>query len=507
MIGTVLAGRYTLETEIGRGGMGAVWRGRDEVLGRTVALKRIGVAPGGLNPDAVRAEREAKLAAKLNHANVVAVYDLIGTVEDGVEGGVEGGVESGQSQQWLVMEYVEGTDLAALIRQRGRLDPESAAPILAQTASALAAAHGAGIVHRDVKPSNILVAPDGQVKLSDFGIARTAADPSLTQTGLVTGSPAYLSPEVASGQQASAASDVWSWGATLFHALEGRPPYQIGDNLLGALYRIVHEEPPRPSAPGWLGPLLEATMVRDPARRWPIARAQSYLEAGPLAAPPQSPSRPAGGLADVGFGPPPASRASDDGGTRVMPLTGVTATTPSGRDPGAPPPPPPPPPRPATPPRRRRWVAIAAAVLAVLVATAIAFAIGLGDRGDDSGGPSASQATGASSTPPTQQPERPTEAGMTAFVEDYIDTAVRDPEAAFQMLTPAFQDQSRGLRGYEGFWGEVDNAKIDSISANPDTLEVDYTYTYHRGPGKPTTEDVGLVLSFEDGTYLIAGER
>ncbi|HRK48292.1 MAG TPA: protein kinase, partial [Nocardioides sp.] len=138
----MLAGRYTLETEIGRGGMGAVWRGRDEVLGRTVALKRIGVAPGGLNPDAVRAEREAKLAAKLNHANVVAVYDLIGTVEDGVEGGVEGGVESGQSQQWLVMEYVEGTDLAALIRQRGRLDPESAAPILAQTASALAAAHG-----------------------------------------------------------------------------------------------------------------------------------------------------------------------------------------------------------------------------------------------------------------------------------------------------------------------------------------------------------------------------
>ena len=221
--------------------MGAVWRGRDEVLRRTVALKKIGVAPGGITPDARRAEREAKLAAKLNHPNVVAVYDL---VEETIDG---------QSHQWLVMEYVEGTDLSELIRRRGRLSPDDVAPILAQVASALAAAHGAGIVHRDVKPSNILVAPDGQVKLSDFGIARTSSDPALTQTGLVTGSPAYLSPEVASGQQATPASDVWSWGATLFHALEGHPPYQVGDNLLGALYRIVHEEPPRCEAAALAG--------------------------------------------------------------------------------------------------------------------------------------------------------------------------------------------------------------------------------------------------------------
>ena len=282
----MIAGRYTLEAEIGRGGMGAVWRGRDEVLGRTVALKKIGVAPGGITPDALRAEREAKLAAKLNHANVVAVFDL---VEEAVDG---------QSQQWLVMEYVEGTDLAELIRERGRLSPDEAAPILAQIASALAAAHGAGIVHRDVKPSNILVAPDGQVKLSDFGIARTSADPALTQTGLVTGSPAYLSPEVASGQQATPASDVWSWGATLFHALEGRPPYQVGDNLLGALYRIVHEEPPRCDAAGWLAPALEATMTREPAERWPIATAQEFLEAGPDTQPVVAS---VGGLAAIGL--------------------------------------------------------------------------------------------------------------------------------------------------------------------------------------------------------------
>src|SRR4051794_4272042 len=285
--------------------MGAVWRGRDEVLRRTVALKKIGVAPGGITPDALRAEREAKLAAKLNHANVVAVFDL---VQESVDG---------QNRQWLVMEYVEGTDLAELIRQRGPLGPNEAAPILAQTASALAAAHGAGIVHRDVKPSNIMVAPDGQVKLSDFGIARTAADPSLTQTGLVTGSPAYLSPEVASGQQATPASDVWAWGATLFHALEGRPPYQVGDNLIGALYRIVHEEPPRTPAAGWLAPVLTATMTRDAAQRWPMTRVHEFLERGPDT----QPAVPAGGLADVGLAEPTRTRSYDDGAaTQVLPL-------------------------------------------------------------------------------------------------------------------------------------------------------------------------------------------
>ena len=176
------------------------------------------------------------------------------------------------------MEYVEGTNLAELVRDNGRLPPDQAAPILAQTASALAAAHGAGIVHRDVKPSNILVAPDGQVKLSDFGIARTAADAALTQTGLVTGSPAYLSPEVASrAARRRRPATCGRWGATLFHALEGHPPYEIGDNLLGALYRIVHEEPPRPDNAGWLAPVLAASMVKDPAQRGTAAQLKDFL--------------------------------------------------------------------------------------------------------------------------------------------------------------------------------------------------------------------------------------
>jgi hypothetical protein len=486
----VIAGRYTLEAEIGRGGMGAVWRGRDEVLGRVVALKRIGVGPGGITPDALRAEREAKLAAKLNHANVVAVFDLVEETTDG------------QSQQWLVMEYVEGTNLSELVRDNGRLGPDQAAPILAHTASALAAAHGAGIVHRDVKPSNILVAPDGQVKLSDFGIARTATDPALTQTGLVTGSPAYLSPEVASGQPATPASDVWSWGATLFHALEGRPPYAIGDSLLGALYRIVHEEPPRPEAAGWLTPVLEGTMDRDPARRWSIEEVQQFLEAGPAAA---AAAVPAGGLADIGVRGTGRTRPLDDGsdvqGTQLMPLPGQTtapARTPTSPTPRVR--------RSGPPPRRRGWLVAAGAVVALVAAIVIAYAIGLGGGDDNDSGASDDPSTGASpSDTASQSGDEPTKDDMTSFVEDYVATAASDPARAFAMLTPAFQERSGGLKGYEGFWGEVSTAEVLSVSADPEKLEVTYDYRYVR-PGGPREETVTLRLTFEDGAYLIDGE-
>jgi eukaryotic-like serine/threonine-protein kinase len=487
----VIAGRYTLEAEIGRGGMGAVWRGRDEVLGRVVALKRIGVGPGGITPDALRAEREAKLAAKLNHANVVAVFDLVEETTDG------------QSQQWLVMEYVEGTNLSELVRDNGRLSPDQAAPILAHTASALAAAHGAGIVHRDVKPSNILVAPDGQVKLSDFGIARTASDPALTQTGLVTGSPAYLSPEVASGQAATPASDVWSWGATLFHALEGRPPYAIGDSLLGALYRIVHEEPPRPEAAGWLTPVLEGTMDRDPARRWSIESVQRFLEAGPAAA---TAAVPAGGLADVGVGRTARTRLFDDGsdaqGTQLLPAAGhaaAPARTPTSPTPVMPA---------GRPPRRRGWLVVAGAIVALVAAVVVAYAIGLGGGDDDDDPGTAGDASqGASpSATASQSGDEPTKDGMISFVEDYVAAAASDPAKAFAMLSSGFQEQSGGLKGYEGFWGKVTNAEVLSVSADPEALEVSYDYRYVRPPDGEREETVTLRLVFEDGAYLIDGE-
>ena len=254
----MIADRYTIEREVGRGGMGAVWLAEDDLLGRPVALKRIGHFPGSAveGSDAARAEREAQMAARLSHPNVVAVYNFI---EDAGE-------------RWLVMEYVDGETLASYVRRRGRLTPEQAA------------AHAAGIVHRDVKPSNVMVDRHGQAKLTDFGIAKLGADPSITQTGLLSGSPAYLAPEVAAGNSATAASDVWSLGATAFHLLSGRPPYDIGSNVLGGLYRIVNEEPPRLPDAGILAPMLEATMTKDPTRRWSMAQVRDFL-ADPQPAP------------------------------------------------------------------------------------------------------------------------------------------------------------------------------------------------------------------------------
>lgn len=465
----MIAGRYTLEREIGRGGMGAVWLGRDDVLGRDVALKRIGMAPGGGTPDLERAEREARLAARLNHPHVVAVYDLI--TEDDV--------------QWLVMEYVEGTTLSALVQREGALPPEAAARILQQAADALAAAHAAGIVHRDVKPSNILVTPDGQVKLSDFGIARAEADASLTQTGLVTGSPAYLSPEVASGQQATPASDVWSLGATLYYTLAGRPPYDVGDNVLGALYRIVHEDPPRLPNAGWLAALLDATMTTEPGDRWPMARVRDFLAGGPSAAPPTEATRT---------------------------LTAVTPPPPAAPTP-APTPGPAPAPAPAPAPSRRSRggaLAVAAAVAAVVVVAVLAWRLG-SDGGEDPSaadpGPSqTSKPSEPQSSPTSEAPQEVTADGMENFVETYLATVTSDQQAAWDMLTPAFQDASGGFGQYQKFWRGFQTADLLSAEADPESGQIGYAVEYTRTDGSKFRDQVTLTLEGTDDAYLIADE-
>ncbi|MGY2702928.1 serine/threonine-protein kinase [Nocardioides sp. HB32] len=466
----MIAGRYTLDREVGRGGMGAVWLGRDDVLGRDVALKRIGMAPGGSTPDLERAEREARLAARLNHPHVVAVYDLVNDGDD----------------QWLVMEYVEGTTLAALVQRDGALLPDEAAPLLRQVADALAAAHAAGIVHRDVKPSNILVSPDGQVKLSDFGIARAEADASLTQTGLVTGSPAYLSPEVASGQQATPASDVWSLGATLYYTLAGRPPYDVGDNVLGAMYRIVHEEPPRLSHAGWLGPLLEATMTTDPAARWSMARVRDHLTGAEGGEETRTMAMP----------PPPA-----------VPTPAVVA----------PPPPVIAPEPPREPVRRSRGgpIAIAAAAAAILLLAVIAWIAGSHSGDDSQTGGKGGSGSPRTSTSPSTSPSSPstsspstavTADGMENFVETYLATVTTDPKSAWAMLTPDFQAQSGGFGQYQKFWKDFQSADLLSADADPSTRRISYRVEYLHQDGSKTQDDVTLTLEGKDGDFLIAGE-
>jgi serine/threonine protein kinase len=452
--------------------MGAVWLARDEVLGRDVAIKRIGMVPGGGTPDLERAEREGRLAARLNHPHVVAVFDL---VHEGDE-------------RWLVMEYVPGVTLGELVRRDGALTPDQAAPLLRQAADALAAAHSAGIVHRDVKPSNILVTADGQVKLSDFGIARAEADASLTQTGLVTGSPAYLAPEVASGSAATDASDVWSLGATLFHALAGHPPYEVGDNLMGALYRIVNEDPPRLANAGWLGRLLESTMTRDAGLRWSMAQVRDFLAAGPSAGAARR-------MAPVAATPAaPVAPAPDPTRTDVL-VSPVPPAPPGARR------------------RRSRTAPILVAIVVLALLGFIGWAL-LSDQEPEAASPPPDKGKTASSSPSspkTSKEPQPDADSMEDFISQYLATAPSDPESAFQMLTPGFQEESGGIEGYRGFWDTVESANLLNVRADPEALTVAYTVKYTmdsqgQGSGRQSTDEVNLSLVFEDGKYLIAGE-
>ena len=238
----VVAGRYRLVAPLGTGGMGTVWRAQDELLHREVAVKEV-VLPPGLPEEEQeqlreRTRREARAAARLASPHAVTVYDVV--EEDG--------------KPFLVMELVEAPTLSHVVREQGPLPPAQVARIGLDLLSALESAHEVGIVHRDVKPSNVLVCPDGRVVLSDFGIARSTGDASLTSTGLVLGSPAYIAPERARGEVPGPASDLWSLGATLYTAVEGRPPYDTG-NALTTLTAVVSGDPEpcaRPS-PGHAG--------------------------------------------------------------------------------------------------------------------------------------------------------------------------------------------------------------------------------------------------------------
>lgn len=469
----MIAGRYKLVRELGRGASGAVHLAQDEMLGRPVALKKLGMAPGEDTADATRSAREARIAAALSHPNVVAVYDL--AEHDGA--------------QWLVMEYVEGTTLSELIRSRGQLTPQEAAPLLAQVADALAEAHQHGIVHRDVKPSNVFVTPEGVAKLGDFGIARGRDDAALTRTGLVTGSPAYLAPEVLSGASATPSSDIWSFGATLHHALDGTPPYDIGDNLVSGLLKIVQDPVPMLDDAGELSDVLDNTMVKRPEHRWDAATLARALRT-----PAALRRTPAVGL--------PVGDA-----TQAMPLPRPASA----------------PPADGTSPRSRRPVLLGVGVLVTLLLLAGA---GVAWWPDDASAPTAGApatrepGTGQQGGQQTAEDEKPTDEATTddgataedteealeSFVSDYLGLVVSDPEQAYARLTPEFQAASGGESGYLGWWRTVQSADVLNVKADPEALTVSYTVKYVMTDGRKSTERVDLQLYRHGETYLIAGE-
>ncbi|MET0233060.1 MAG: serine/threonine-protein kinase [Kibdelosporangium sp.] len=255
--GQLVAGRYRLLDTIGSGAMGIVWQARDERLDRTVAIKQLMMRAGLSESQAAdarrRAMREGRIAARLQHRNAIALFDV--AEHDG--------------DPCLIMEYLPSRSLSGLLADRGTLSPQEAAQIGEQVATALTAAHAAGIVHRDVKPGNILIDDNGQVKITDFGISRSTDDGTMTQSsvGMLAGTPAYLAPEVARGQDPTRASDVFSLGATLYHAIEGQPPYGFKDNPLAQLYAVAMGNVPEPKHAGALTKTLMTLLSAEAADR------------------------------------------------------------------------------------------------------------------------------------------------------------------------------------------------------------------------------------------------
>ncbi|MGW1639956.1 serine/threonine-protein kinase [Streptomyces lavendulae] len=262
--GAVLAGRYRLVEPIGSGGMGKVWRAHDELLHRTVAVKELTaglyVAQADREVLHARTQKEARAAARIQHPAVVTVHDVL----------------EHDDRPWIVMEYIDGPSLAEAAKAAGRIEPREAARIGLHVLGALRAAHAVGVLHRDVKPGNVLLAKDGRVLLTDFGIAAIEGDSSITRTGELVGSIDYLAPERVTGGAPDPSSDLWSLGATLYTAVEARSPFRR-TSPISSLQAVVNDEPPVPRQSGPLGPVITALLRKDPGQRPSAAEAERML--------------------------------------------------------------------------------------------------------------------------------------------------------------------------------------------------------------------------------------
>ncbi|WP_405423410.1 protein kinase domain-containing protein [Streptomyces erythrochromogenes] len=262
--GAVLAGRYRLVEPIGRGGMGKVWRAHDELLHRTVAVKELtaGLYVTQADRDVMhaRTQKEARAAARIQHPAVVTVHDVL----------------EHDDRPWIVMEYIDGPSLADAAKAAGRIEPREAARIGLHVLGALRAAHAVGVLHRDVKPGNVLLAKDGRVLLTDFGIAAIEGDSSITRTGEIVGSIDYLAPERVTGGIPDPSSDLWSLGATLYTAVEARSPFRR-TSPISSMQAVVNDEPPALRQAGALGPVITSLLRKDPTQRPSAEEAERML--------------------------------------------------------------------------------------------------------------------------------------------------------------------------------------------------------------------------------------
>jgi serine/threonine protein kinase len=501
-----IGGRYRLDKRLAAGGMGTVWQGWDERLHRVVAVKRLHLQPGlsaaDRNVAIQRAMREARITARLHHPNAVEVYDIVD--ED--------------AGPCLIMQYVPSRSLQEIIRGSGPLPPADVARIGTQIAGALAAAHRAGVVHRDVKPGNVLIADDGTAKITDFGISHAFDDVSLTSTGLVMGTPAYLAPEVARGASSDFASDVYSLGATMYMAVEGRPPFGDDQNPMAVLHRAASGDWDPPVRAGALVPALQAMMSTDPRRRPTMVEVANMLPQLHTARAPEIAA------------PIPLATTQVLGDRRPPPL----------------------PPYEPEPERHRGWVPIAVAAVVVVLAVVLAVILlsNTGGTGTpDAGGrthtastpsrhhpathhprssshsrsaPSSSKSsptqsspesssTQADSTPPSssssseQQGAPPTDQDLAEAVQHYFQVVPSDLDSGWQLLTPHFQQEAGGRETYDRYWNSV--ARVDVSGATGQAPHAAFaTLTYHYKNGRVVTDSTQFRFLRQGGVLKIDGE-
>jgi serine/threonine protein kinase len=537
----LLADRYRLVRQVGSGGMGVVWEAWDERLERPVAVKQLRAQLGLTDEEAElaknRAMREARITARLHHRNAVPVFDVV----------------EHEGQPCLIMQFLPSVPLSAVLREGGPLQVHEAAQVGAQVASALAAAHALDIVHRDVKPGNILVADDGRALISDFGISHALGDATLTSTGLVHGTPAYLSPEVARGAESSFPSDVFSLGATLYAALEGAPPFGTDPNSIALLHRVASGDFPAPQRAGALAPLLLEMLRAEPDARPSMREAAARLAAAqtatgaeaatvpmppaavaatpvaPISGAPREPSPASATAASV----PPAAFADTPPPEVTMPRPAETAPSPE--------------PRPAGRGHRGLVAVVAAVVLLALVlgGTALVRGLGQGDAGASggtatsapSGGVSSSRPSTDASSPAPRSPSTPSStpspsksttsprptrtptstptptrsaasgapraADLAAAITGYYALMPKNTDGAWPRMTARYQSgHAGGRQAYERFWADVDRVSVSGVRGTAPAA-AQATVTYHYRDGRVVVERTSYRLVQEDGILKI----
>ncbi|PPK61354.1 serine/threonine-protein kinase [Actinokineospora auranticolor] len=496
--GELVAGRYRLQDPVGSGAMGVVWRAKDERLERVIALKRLIIRPGLTAAQTEearrRAMREARIAARLQHRNAIAMLDV--AEHDG--------------DPCLVMEFLPSRSLSKVLAEDGTLTPEQVAAIGSQVAAALAAAHAAGIVHRDVKPGNILLGDNGTVKITDFGISRAIDDGTVTETGMLAGTPAYLAPEIARGHDPSQASDVFSLGATLYHALEGAPPFGTNANPLALLHAVASGAVTPPQGAGALTPTLMSLLRAEPTDRPTMDEAANLLSmpTAPLPVPVVEPRT------------TPARRLPALPGRMRLGST-PTAKTPPAR--------PVQPARPAAPapvahpaqPGPKRGVLVLALLGVVVLAGAVTVVLTSGNRDNaqqqlppntitsvvtvsQSPLPNTTTSTSATPLPVTDKVTDFSAAGLAVIAYFGSDSS---PQQRWDMLGPNGKAAFGDLAAFQAYWGQyayVASRNARQVSSNPDgsvTVPVDVEVKPAGGASTTSKRSVRVVLS--GGRYLI----